>query len=106
MPPPSGWIPPRPAGSWTGSPTRVLLDNDATCGGFGEWWNRTDQPSMVYLSLNRGVGGAILVDGKLYDGVDHRAAEFGHICLHPADGPASAAARAVSKPTVHRPPVG
>ncbi|WP_346668062.1 ROK family transcriptional regulator [uncultured Subdoligranulum sp.] len=68
-------------------PYRVLLDNDATCGGFGEWWNRTDQPSMVYLSLNRGVGGAILVDGKLYDGVDHRAAEFGHICLHPGGRP-------------------
>lgn len=61
----------------------VLLDNDATCGGFGVWWNRTDQPSMAYLSLSRGVGGAMLVDGKLYDGVNHRAAEFGHICLNP-----------------------
>lgn len=68
-------------------PYKVLLDNDATCGGFGEWWNRTDQPSMAYLSLNRGVGGAILIDGKLYDGVEHRAAEFGHICLHPGGRP-------------------
>lgn len=62
-------------------PTR--LDNDANCGGFGEWWNRTDQQSMAYLSLSRGVGGALLIAGELYDGVSHRAAEFGHICLHP-----------------------
>ena len=59
------------------------LDNDANCGGFGEWWNRTDQQSMAYLSLSRGVGGALLLAGELYDGVNHRAAEFGHICLHP-----------------------
>ena len=62
-------------------PTR--LDNDANCGGFGEWWNQTDQQSMAYLSLSRGVGGALLVEGELYDGVSHRAAEFGHLCLHP-----------------------
>ena len=59
------------------------MDNDANCGGFGEWWNRTDQQSMAYLSLSRGVGGAILVGGQLYDGISHRAAEFGHMCLHP-----------------------
>ena len=62
-------------------PTR--LDNDANCGGFGEWWNRPAQQSMAYLSLSRGVGGALLVEGELYDGVSHRAAEFGHLCLHP-----------------------
>lgn len=64
-------------------PYPILLDNDANCGGFGEWWNRTDQQSMAYLSLSRGVGGAFLVGGQLYDGVSHRAAEFGHMCLHP-----------------------
>ena len=69
---------------FTGSiPYPILLDNDANCGGFGEWWNRTDQQSMAYLSLSRGVGGAILMGGTLYDGVSHRAAEFGHMCLHP-----------------------
>lgn len=61
----------------------LLLDNDANCGGFGEWWDHTEPQSMAYLSLSQGVGGAILVGGKLYDGVSHRAAEFGHLCLHP-----------------------
>ena len=64
-------------------PYPLLLDNDANCGGFGERWNRTEPQSMAYLSLSQGVGGAILVGGKLYDGVSHRAAEFGHLCLHP-----------------------
>lgn len=64
-------------------PYPVRLDNDANCGGFGEWWNRTDQQTMAYLSLSRGVGGALLIAGELYDGVSHRAAEFGHLCLHP-----------------------
>lgn len=64
-------------------PYPTLLDNDANCGGFGEWWSHTGQPNMAYLSLSRGVGGAILLDHKLYDGINHRAAEFGHICLHP-----------------------
>lgn len=69
---------------FTGSiPYPIRLDNDANCGGFGEWWNRTDQQSMAYLSLSRGVGGALLIAGELYDGVNHRAAEFGHLCLHP-----------------------
>lgn len=66
-------------------PYPILLDNDANCGGFGEWWNHTEEPqNMAYLSLSQGVGGAILVGGKLYDGVSHRAAEFGHLCLYPA----------------------
>ena len=64
-------------------PYKILLDNDANCGGFGVWWGRTGEPNMAYLSLSRGVGGAILMDNKLYDGVNHRAAEFGQICLHP-----------------------
>lgn len=64
-------------------PYPIRLDNDANCGGFGEWWNRAGQQSMAYLSLSRGVGGAFLANGRLYEGSNHRAAEFGHMCLHP-----------------------
>lgn len=62
-------------------PTR--LDNDATCGGFAEWWSRTDNASTAYLSISRGIGGAILIDGNIYAGTHHRSAEFGHMCIHP-----------------------
>lgn len=64
-------------------PYPVSLMNDANAGGFAEWWNRTDLTSMAYLSLGRGVGGAILIDGVPYVGARQRSGEFGHMCLHP-----------------------
>ena len=64
-------------------PYPTFLDNDATCGGFAEWWNHTGMENLAYLSLSRGIGGAILVNGSAYDGDHHRAAEFGHMCIHP-----------------------
>lgn len=64
-------------------PYPVHLDNDATCGGFAEWWNRTDNASTAYLSISRGIGGAILIGGSIYSGINHQSAEFGHMCVHP-----------------------
>lgn len=64
-------------------PYSTFLDNDATCGGFAEWWNHTEMENLAYLSLSRGIGGAILVNGSAYDGDHHRSAEFGHMCIHP-----------------------
>lgn len=64
-------------------PYPTFLDNDATCGGFAEWWNHTEMENLAYLSLSRGIGGAILVNGSAYDGDHHRSAEFGHMCIHP-----------------------
>lgn len=58
------------------------VDNDATCGGLGEW-DQDDQENMAYLSLGYGVGGAILMQHCLYEGTERRAAEFGHMCIHP-----------------------
>ena len=61
----------------------VNLTNDATAGGFAEWWNRTDIGDMAYLSVGRGVGGAILIAGVPYLGHFSRSGEFGHMCIHP-----------------------
>ncbi len=41
---------------------------------------------MAYLSIEKGVGGAVFIDGKPYDGLNRRSAEFGHICVHPQNG--------------------
>lgn len=71
---------------------RALLDhipypvhpvNDANAGGYAECWGKTGTASMAYLSLGRGVGGAILVAGQAYLGQDGRSGEFGHSCIHP-----------------------
>ena len=64
-------------------PYPFFLDNDATCGGYGEWWNRSRQENTAFLTISSGVGGAILVNGSAYNGNSHRSAEFGHMCIHP-----------------------
>jgi predicted NBD/HSP70 family sugar kinase len=64
-------------------PYPSFLDNDATCGGYAEWWNHAEKTNMAYISLCRGIGGAILVNGSAYGGDHQRSAEFGHMCIHP-----------------------
>lgn len=64
-------------------PYRVFLDNDATCGGSAESWARPDLTHMAYLSLGQGVGGSIHVNGEIDFGANQRAAEFGHMIIHP-----------------------
>ena len=43
--------------------------------------------SMAYLSLENGVGGAVLVNGDLYAGDNRRSGEFGHMCVEPGGLP-------------------
>lgn len=64
-----------------GYPTYV--ENDATCGGYAEWFLHGNQRDMAYLSLENGVGGAILLGGAPYGGENRRSAEFGHMCIEP-----------------------
>ncbi len=64
-------------------PYPVWLENDANAGGYAEWWNRAGVADMAYLSVGRGVGGAILIAGSTYLGTHTRSGEFGHMCIHP-----------------------
>ncbi len=64
-------------------PYPTYVENDATCGGYAEWFLRRSQRNMAYLSLENGVGGAILLDGAPYIGDNRRSAEFGHMCIDP-----------------------
>lgn len=62
----------------------TLVANDAACGGFAEQWDGdASTSSLVYLSLERGVGGSIIVDGKPLNGQGGASGEFGHMCLEP-----------------------
>lgn len=70
----------------TGLPTTV--ENDANCAGLGENWlgaSRCFQNSIL-LTLGTGVGGAIILNGKLFTGHYGAAGELGLISLNP-DGP-------------------
>lgn len=61
--------------------TRIIMENDANCAALGEYFfgNGKDFSSMAFLTLGTGVGGGIIIDGKLIKGYCNAAAEFGHI---------------------------
>jgi predicted NBD/HSP70 family sugar kinase/uncharacterized phosphosugar-binding protein len=65
---------------------RVL--NDAQAALVGEAWKgaAVGCANAVLLTLGTGVGGAVLIDGRLLRGHIGRAGHFGHLCLDP-DGP-------------------
>ena len=64
-------------------PYPVSVCNDATSGGYAEWYVQQDSDYMAYISLEGGVGGAILMTGIPYTGLNGRSGEFGHICVQP-----------------------
>jgi glucokinase len=70
----------------TGRPT--VIANDANCAGMGEAWLGAGRwyRNLILLTLGTGVGGAIILDGKLFVGHHGTAGELGLITLNP-DGP-------------------
>jgi predicted NBD/HSP70 family sugar kinase len=62
-------------------PYHVEVDNEANLAGFAEIWRMEHLSDAVFLSLNKGVGGAIMVNDKVYNGFNCRAGEFGHMTI-------------------------
>jgi glucokinase len=59
----------------------VYVDNDANVACYGEYWMGAGQGTnnMAVLTLGTGVGGGVVVFGKLLRGIDGTAAELGHL---------------------------
>jgi len=74
-------------------PYPTYVENDATSGGHAEFFVRGGGRNMAYLSLENGVGGAILMGGTPYLGDNRRSAEFGHMCLEPGGLPCTCGAQ-------------
>lgn len=74
-------------------PYPTYVENDATSGGHAELFVRKGNRNMAYLSLENGVGGAILVGGAPYLGDNRRSAEFGHMCVEPGGLPCTCGAQ-------------
>jgi glucokinase len=70
-------------GQATGLP--VALDNDANAGAFGEYAAGAGRGSrnMFYVTIGTGIGGALILDGRLWRGASGFAGEFGHITIDP-----------------------
>jgi predicted NBD/HSP70 family sugar kinase len=62
-------------------PYPVYGNNEANLAGFAEIWQMDDVESAVFLSVNKGVGGSILVGNKVYNGASGRSGEFGHMTI-------------------------
>src|SRR6266550_463712 len=68
-------------GSRLGLP--VTLDNDANCATVGEWWLGAARGgrNVVGITIGTGIGGGIIIDGKLYHGSSDVAGEIGHTTI-------------------------
>jgi len=66
----------------------VFLENDVNLGTLGEYMLGAGQGTkdMVGIFVGTGIGGGLIIDGKLHSGYRHAAAEIGHMILL-ADGP-------------------
>jgi glucokinase len=84
--------------AWRGYPLRrklealigrqVTLENDANAWALGEYWRGAarGRRNVVLLTLGTGVGGGLIVGGKLVHGRSGMAGELGHVTVNP-DGP-------------------
>lgn len=71
----------------TGVP--VWVENDANLAAVGEWRYGAAQGHrhVLYLTISTGIGGGVIVDGRLLRGATGLAGELGHITVIPEGGP-------------------
>ena len=63
----------------------VVVENDANAYAWGEAWTGAGMGagSLVCMTLGTGVGGGIVVNGRIWRGADGMAGEVGHITVEP-----------------------
>lgn len=61
----------------------VYLGNDASCAAVGEYicGSAKEYDSIVLITLGTGVGGGILLNGRLWEGLEGIAGEIGHMVI-------------------------
>src|SRR5579884_1705486 len=67
----------------------IVLENDANAAALGEKWMGAGQDvkDLILLTLGTGIGGGIVVDGKVLHGFRGMAGEFGHMTVFPDGNP-------------------
>ena len=78
---------------WTNFPLRdviaqrtrlpVRIDNDANCATLGEWWLGAARGArnVIGMTIGTGIGGGIILGGRLYHGASDVAGEIGHATI-------------------------
>lgn len=66
----------------------VILENDANAAAMGEMWMGAarDCRDVVSVTLGTGVGGGVVLDGRLWRGAHGAAGEIGHTTVDPFGG--------------------
>jgi glucokinase len=66
----------------------VMLENDANCAALGEMWNGAGKGAkdLVCVTLGTGVGGGVIANGNIVQGINGAAGEIGHITSIPYGG--------------------
>lgn len=60
----------------------VEVRNDVDCAALGEkWLGNHDSSNFIVLTVGTGIGGAIVIDGKMYSGHSFSAGEWGYMLV-------------------------
>jgi glucokinase len=64
----------------------VAMENDADAAALGEagWGSGRGKSNLIYVTVGTGIGGGIILGGKLYRGVDQSHPEIGHHVIDPS----------------------
>ncbi|MGA8200506.1 MAG: ROK family protein, partial [Candidatus Sulfotelmatobacter sp.] len=67
----------------------VVLENDANVAALGEQWLGAARgvPNMAVVTLGTGIGGGIVLGGKIWHGMNGMAGEYGHVTVEPEGVP-------------------
>jgi glucokinase len=73
----------------------VHIENDANAAALAEWRYGAGRgcDDLVYLTMSTGIGGGLVLGGRLYTGLGGNAGEIGHVCLIPDGEPCACGRR-------------
>src|SRR5712692_2029906 len=69
--------------SGTSPKIRVFVENDANSAGWGEYMFGAGRgcTDIVYMTISTGIGGGVIINGKILAGASGTAAELGHMTI-------------------------
>lgn len=87
----------------------IFLENDANAAALGEAWlgGGMDSPCFILVTIGTGIGSGLIIDGKVFRGVNGMAAELGHMTITNGGTPCTCGCRGcletlVSAPAIFR----
>ena len=64
-------------------PYSCRLEHDSAAAAYLELWNHPELKSAAVILLNRNLGGAVITNHSVHNGVSMRSGVIEHMCIHP-----------------------